>query len=400
MTAPPFSLLDNSAAERGAPYGQAEQSILSRRAFDEAAREIRAWPGYRPTPLCDLAGMSREFGVARVFYKDEGYRFGLKSFKALGGAYAVLRVLREHIGALGRGMAAGVEPHEASSLTVAAATDGNHGRAVAWAAQMFGCGCVIFLHEHVSAAREREISRYGATIRRTPGTYDDSVRACVREARENGWRVIQDTALEGQLDPVACLIMQGYQILIDEALHQLPEPIQPTHIFVPAGVGGLAAAVAGYVWERQGPTRPCVVVVEPKKADCVYRSIAAGRPTKVEGDIDTFMACLAAGEVSPPAWPILKRGIDHVVALDEEWGPIAMRRLASGGGDPAIVAGESGAAAIGGLMAVAGDPAARARIGLGARSIVLAIGSEGATDEETYARVVGKPSAEVASALG
>ncbi len=405
MNNPEFRLIDNPAADPGAPYGGPEQAILNQAAFARASREIRSWPDYEPTPLRNLVDLAQETRVARVFYKDEGLRFGLKSFKALGGAYAVLRVLQDHLR-----NAHGISDADAPTLggaryrgltetvVVTAATDGNHGRSVAWGARLFGCHCVIFLHAHVSGARAREIARYGAEIRRVPGNYDDSVRACIASARKEGWQVIQDTALASQVDPIPCLVMQGYQVLIDEALAQMPTGVRPSHVLVQAGVGGLAAAIAGYLWERQGQGRPRLIAIEPIKADCVYRSIAAGKPIAIEGDIETFMACLAAGEVSALAWPILRRAIDHVVALDDAWGPLAMRRLAAGGPrDPAIVAGESGSASVAGLLAVSRDEVARARIGLDEGSIVLAIGSEGATDEDTYARVVGRSSAEVAA---
>jgi diaminopropionate ammonia-lyase len=213
---PGVRMIDNPAADAGADYGPAERSILSREAFDLAQREIRSWPGYRPTPLLELKGMAANCGIRRLFYKDEGHRFGLKSFKALGGAYAVLRALREHLGkaidadGAAASLAKGGFREKTRTLTVAAATDGNHGRSVAWAAEMFGCECVIYLHEHVSKAREREIGRYGARIRRVAGNYDDSVRACIEEAR-NGMARDPGYIASRRVDAVACQVMQGYR---------------------------------------------------------------------------------------------------------------------------------------------------------------------------------------------
>jgi diaminopropionate ammonia-lyase len=180
-------------------------------------------------------------------------------------------------------------------------------------------------------------------------------------------------------------------LLIDEALEQMPSKVRPSHVFLQGGVGGLAAAVIGYLWERWGGQRPRVVIIEPMRADCIYRSIAAGERTRVPGDFETFMACLAAAEVSPPAWEILKTGADDVVELPDASAAETMRILATGvDGDQPLVAGESGCAATAGLIAVALDDRARTRFGLDTRSVVLVVGSEGATDAETFARIVGE----------
>ena len=260
---------------------------------------------------------------------------------------------------------------------------------------MFGARCVIYLHERVSAAREDAIARYGAEMRRVPGGYDDSVRICAEEAAANGWTVVADTS--AGIGPEApSLVMQGYGVLPMEMDAAGPHP---THVLVPAGVGGLAAAVAAYYWEAYGTASPRIVVVEPMLADCVFRSIAAGWPEAIPGEVDTFMACLAAGEVSPLAWPFLRSAVDAVVALPDEAAADAMRLLAAGAdGDPAVVSGESGAATAAALLAVAADPAVRAALGLDGASVVALIGSEGATDRDTYARVVGRPAEQVARA--
>lgn len=387
----------NDAADPARPYGPAEAAILSEEGFRAARAEIGAWPGHAPTPLVPLPGLAAQLGLAALHYKDEGQRLGLRSFKALGGAYAVLGALKERIGAevTAADLVAGRHRAAAADVTVAAATDGNHGRSVAWGAQLFGCGCVIYLHEHVSAAREAEIARFGARIQRVPGGYDESVRACARDAAARGWALVADTSAD-PADPVPARVMQGYTLLVEEMMEQAPAP--PTHVFVQAGVGGLAAAVAGHYWRRMGPARPRIVVVEPIRADCVFRSIAAGRPAPVPGSTDTFMACLAAGEVSAPAWVILRQGIDDVLALPDAAAEEAMRLLAAGvAGDAPIVSGESGCAAVAGLIAAALDPATRAALALdGARAIC--IGSEGATDEEAFRRVVGRPAAEIETA--
>ncbi|MEZ5924496.1 MAG: diaminopropionate ammonia-lyase [Hyphomicrobiaceae bacterium] len=391
-----------NAAARRAPYDGRLEAYLAPETFREARDEITTWTGYRPTPLVDLPGLAGTLGLAQIVAKDEGQRFGLMSFKALGGAYAVLRALQDHVVAAGRPkpsaaqLIAGANRDLVGSVTVAAATDGNHGRSVAWGAGLFGCRSKIYLHSHVSAEREQAIAAYGAEIVRVAGGYDDSVRQCADDCASRGWVLVADTNAGGGSPRIPTLVMQGYTVMVDEMLSQLRQ-VRPTHVFVQGGVGGLAAAVAGHLWYSFGAERPTVVVVEPTKADCIYRSIAAGTPTSVPGDVDTFMACLAAGEISPLAWPFLSHAVDHVLTLPEEAAPAAMRLLARGiDGDPPIVAGESGCAAIAGLLSAASSETQRRAIGLDATSRVAAIVSEGATDPATYARVVGRPAEEVA----
>lgn len=385
----------NAAGHR--PYGEAERRIVGLVQFSAAEAEIRAWPGYAPTPLVALPGLAAALRLGSIHYKDEGQRFGLMSFKALGGAYAVLRVLQRHLsarhgltGVKAAELAAGKHRTRCQEVTVACATDGNHGRSVAWGAQMFGCRCVIYLHAHVSPGREAEIARYGPKIVRVDGSYDDAVRQCAADAASSGWVLIADTSAGGGDASVPAMVMQGYTVMAHEILEQL-EGRPLTHVFVQGGVGGLAAAVAAHLWESLSDRRPRIIVVEPQKADCIYRSIAAGEPTPVPGDINTFMACLAAGEVSPAAWPLLKAGVDDVIALPDEAAAAAMRLLASGhGGDRPIVAGESGAAATAGLIAAALDDLLARALGLDRSSAVITIGSEGATDRDSYSRVVGE----------
>ncbi|CAN7359107.1 diaminopropionate ammonia-lyase [Rhizobium sp. LjRoot30] len=395
--------IQNAHSDRSRPYGECERRVLNQEGFRKAYAEISSWPGYKETPLIKLEGMAQQLGVGEIFYKDEGQRLGLKSFKAIGGAYAVLAILQRYLAAQGitehvtaADLIAKKHRAEVEKVIVAAATDGNHGRSVAWGAQMFGCQCVIYLHEHVSLTREQEIARYGARIVRVAGHYDDSVLACAADSAVNGWYVAGDTSNDVGAD-VPSLIMQGYTLVAAEILSQLAER-KPTHVFVQAGVGGLAAAVAGHYWELLGTERPNIVVVEPQRADCVFRSIAAGRPTQVPGDTNTVMACLAAGEVSAPAWVILQHAVDSVIALPESAAAPTMQVLAAGiAGDPPIVAGESGCAATAGLIAAALDPRLRDMLGIGPQSRIVTIGSEGATDEDAYQRIVGRASESVAA---
>jgi len=373
-------LANPRAAARVQPYAAAH--ALSGGGFAAATQEILAWPGYAPTPLVALPALAGSLGLGKLWYKDERDRFGLKSFKALGGAYAVRRVLAR------QGL-------PAKEVTVTCATDGNHGRSVAWGAQLFGCRCVIFIHETVSEGRAEAIRRYGAEVRRVRGNYDDAVRHAASEAARNDWYVVSDTSYEGYRD-VPLDVMHGYGVMAGEIFAQLPADRVPTHVFVQAGVGALAAAICASFWMRWGERRPRFVVIEPTRADCFYRSLEAGRPTVVHGDLDTVMAGLACGEVSQLAWEVLETGADAAVAIDDEFALEAVRRLAQPSGrDSVIVAGETGGSGLAALLAVRERPDLRAQIALGADSAVLLFGSEGDTDPEIYRRIVGRSAEEV-----
>jgi diaminopropionate ammonia-lyase len=279
------------------------------------------------------------------------------------------------------------------TITVTCATDGNHGRAVAWGAQTFGCHCVIYVHESVSEGRCRAIANYGAEVRRVPGTYDDAVRRAASEAATYNWFVVSDTSYEGYTD-VPRDVMQGYSLLADEVLAQGPPP---THVFVQGGVGGLAAGQCAYFWERLGAARPHFVIVEPDKADCLYRSGLAGKPVTAPGELDTIMAGLACGEVSPLAWQILQVGADDFMTIADEAAIDCMRLLAEGRfGDPPIVAGESAVAGLVGFLIASADPKLRQCLELGSDSRILVFGTEGATDPDLYAHLVGRTPEQVA----
>jgi diaminopropionate ammonia-lyase len=397
-------------------YGcEGRDEILSLAALAAAKREITSWAGYQPTPLRALSKLAAAAGIGDVLYKDEGGRFGIGSFKALGGAYAVLRLLQRHIAAVPppfaapqarddqgggehvriseRDLASGRYAGLASRVTVTCATDGNHGRSVAWGARTFGCKCVIYLPDVVSEGRCRAIEAYGAQVRRVAGTFDDAVRKAAADAAAHAWHVISDTACEGCPEAPRD-VMQGYCLMLEEACSQRPGVF--SHVFVQGGVGGLAAAACSYLWERYGNGRPRLVVVEPEKADCLFRSAVAGRPTPAEGPLDTIMGGLACGEVSPLAWRILESGADAFATIDDDAAADCMRLLADGRcGDDPIVAGESAVAGLAGLLLACADADARRVLGLRPDSRVLVLGTEGATDGETYRAIVGRMPDEV-----
>lgn len=365
-------LVSNPRLDRGLAYGGDLPAILSLERAQEARAAITGWEGYAPTPLRDLPAIADTLDIAQVLYKDEGKRFGLKSFKALGGAYAVDRLVAQ------KGKA---------GLTVACATDGNHGRSVAWGAQRAGIEAVIYIHETVSEGRAEAIRGFGATVVREGRTYDDSVRACAQAAAANGWQIVSDTSWLGYED-VPKDVMQGYALLAMEAEEQ---GARPTHVFVQGGVGGLAAGVLSHVWETHGAERPIVVVVEPETAACLFESARAGTLTAVGGDLDTIMAGLACGEPSILAWRLLDRGADAFMTIADTAAADAMRLLATLG----VVGGESGVAGLAGLIEAARDPALRTALGLGSSSRVLCYGTEGATDPDVYRSIVGRSAEEV-----
>ena len=395
-------LIRNLLAEHRAPLERADADALGVTAADDVERFLAHREGHAPTPLASLPGLARELDVGSIHVKDEGHRLGLGSFKALGGAYAVVRLVLEAASKrLGRqpGIAEWRSPEVAAvaaGMTVACATDGNHGRSVAQGAQLVGAHCVIFVHAGVSEERRRAIARYGARIVRIEGSYDDSVTEVARAAEENGWIVVSDTSWPGY-ELIPRLVMQGYTALLREALRDLPVP--PTHVFVQAGVGGIAATVAAHFALVFGAGRPFLTVVDPAGAACLFESAKAGRPVKVAHGRPTVMAMLECYEPSLVAWRILSRAADAFMTVEDDEAVAIMNRLARPlAGDPAIVAGESGGVGLAGLAQVARDPTLRGAIGLGRDARVFLINTEGATDPVLYQQLVGMAPGKVAAA--
>jgi diaminopropionate ammonia-lyase len=396
-----FRLLINDRFDRREPYPAAAREVLDHAAFRAAQAEIGTWPEYHATPSWRLDDIAARCGVGAVVLKDESQRFGLGSFKAIGGAYGVLRALQDELRrrfgltATGQQLRRGEHRTATGQIVLACATDGNHGRAVAWAARLFGCPCEVFVPRIVSAPRRQAIEDVGARVRVINGTYDDALAALHRAAAADGWVVVSDQAHPGY-EAIPRDIMQGYALIAEEALQQWPYEAPPTHVFLQAGVGGFAGAICAHMWERLGERRPLPVCVEPLAADCVYRSAVAGRPARVPGDLDTVMACLSCGEPSTLGWRILERGAAAFLAVDDQAAIDAMRLLARRS-DGGLVVGESGAAGLAGLLLLAGDRAARAELGLEREARVLLFASEGATDPVSYASRVGASPEEVAA---
>lgn len=359
------------------PYPEELRTIIGLEAHRRARDTIRSWEGYKPTPLVDAAPLAARLGVGKLWIKDEGSRFGLGSFKALGGAYGVARVVAR-------------SPGPTADLTVACASDGNHGRAVAWGARRSGCRARIYLPSHVTPGRADAIAALGAEVVRVDGEYDDAVHRAEVDAHELGMVVVTDTAYPGQED-IPRSVMQGYTVMVEEVLEQRNGE-RPTHVFLQAGVGGLGAAVLGHLWERLGPPLPVVVLVEPEEADCLLATVRAGTPTPTSGTLETVMAGLSCRHVSTLAWEVLSRGVQGVMTVPEAGVAPAMRALARGEAGTPIEAGESGVVGLMGLEAAAADPGLRDFLGLNPKASVLVFITEGATDPELYRRIISGPS--------
>jgi diaminopropionate ammonia-lyase len=370
----PFVLIDNLAP----PPGTAAAAALA----DLAWPFHRNFRHYAPTPLRQLDHLARELGLASLLLKDESERFGLNAFKGLGASFAMHHWLATH------------EVADAAVFTTA--TDGNHGRAVAWMARQLGYRAVIFMPAESVAARIAAIQNEGAKVVLVEAGYDAAVRLALAAAETDGWIVIQDTATDRYRE-VPAWIGAGYWTMareLEPAVHG-PDAAAVDVVLLHAGVGTWPAAMVQYYWNRYNTRRPRLVVVEPAEAACVLESVRAGHPTPATGSLRTIMAGLNCGYPSTTAVEALRRSADAFIAIPDSWSERAMRRLATPGPDqPAVVSGESGAASVAGLMALMEDPAydaVRRHIGLGSDSRVLVWSTEGATDPIGWERIVGRP---------
>ncbi|WP_367165931.1 diaminopropionate ammonia-lyase [Kosakonia cowanii] len=367
---------------------------FTRQQAQQARQFHQKLAGYQPTPLYALNALAACVGVDTILVKDESQRFGLNAFKMLGGVYAIAQLLCEkyHLDI----NAFSFEHFKASSkekLTFATCTDGNHGRGVAWAAQQLGQNAVIYMPKGSAQARVDAILRLGAECIVTDMNYDDTVRFTLQRAQKNGWEVVQDTAWPGYTK-VPTWIMQGYATLIDEAIEQMAAmgSPHPTHVFLQAGVGAMAASVLNYLAETFDARRLHSVIIEPEHADCLYRSAVKGEIVKVGGEMETIMAGLACGEPNPLGWTILRNCASQFIACEDAVAALGMRVLGHPlGDDPRIISGESGAVGAGLLAAIPLHPqgeSLRTSLQLNRDSVVLLISTEGDTDAQHYREVV------------
>lgn len=367
------------------------EEVKKARSFHES------FPQYSETPLADLKGMAEYLGLDRVCVKDESYRFGLNAFKVLGGSYAIARYIGEETGKdiseLPYSVLTSQELREKfGTATFYSATDGNHGRGVAWAANRLHQKSVIIMPKGSTVTRLNHIKAENAEAWISDVNYDECVRQAAKLAEKTEHGVmVQDTAWEGY-EKIPAWIMEGYGTMADEAGDQYGE--RPTHIFVQAGVGSLAGAVVGYFANRYRENPPVMVVVEASAADCLYRGAAAGdgEIRIVDGDMDTIMAGLACGEPNITSWDILKNHVSCFISLEDCAAARGMRMLAAPlKGDRQVVSGESGAASFAALAAIMRKDEykeLREKLGLGKDSKVLCFSTEGDTDPERWKNIV------------
>lgn len=360
----------------------------------------RQIPDYRMTRLAALPHLADMLGIGQIWVKDEGQRLELNSFKVLGGSFAIYRYLQNLLNMsddkLTYDYLISKEAHERTGkLVFASATDGNHGRGIAWAARKLGHDCHIYVHKETSQARIDAIASYGATVKIIDGNYDDAVRQIEVDAKKNGWIVISDTSWPGY-EQVPTWIMQGYTSMILETQAQLSGSgvVKPTHVFVQAGVGALAASVIGFYHTLFGQDAPKCIVVEPENAACIYETAkySDGHVHNVTGDLDTIMAGLACGEPSPIAWSVLKETADAFIKVPDYVAARGMRILATPlKDDPFIISGESGAVTLGALYSLLteeGTSELKDFLQLNKDSQVLFINTEGNTDPRKFRQII------------
>jgi len=356
-------------------------------------------PGFEMSPLKSLRKMAKYIGIDGLWVKDESCRLNLNSFKVLGGSYAIYRFIKERLKLSGEftyeEMISGKIKLLTGEITFATATDGNHGRGVAWAANKLGHKSVIYVHKNTSIARIEAIRSYGATVKVIDGNYDDAVEQISKDAKKNGWEIISDTSWPGY-EKIPTWIMQGYTTIVSEIQEQFSAQgvLYPTHVFVQAGVGALAASVMGHYHALLKDKAPISVIVEPDKAACLYNSmkIGDGKPHNFPGELDTIMAGLACGDPSPIAWKVLTESADVFISVPDYIAAEGMRMYAVPlKGDPFVVSGESGAVTLATLKHIMFNSELKElkeKLKLDKNSKVLLINSEGNTDPLNFRRVV------------
>ena len=342
---------------------------ISKEEIDDAYLTISKWENYNPTPLLLLNKLSKELNLNKIYYKDESKRFDLKSFKALGGAYAVEKVTKGN-----------------KDITVSTATAGNHGRSVAWGARKLGLKCKIFISEYVSEARSKAMEDLGADVFKVKGNYENSLLECIKQSTEHNWQIVQDVAWKNYM-MIPTLTMAGYSVMMKEIVDQLNNE-KITHIFLQAGVGGMAGAmVAGAA--RYLKNIPKMIVVEPDSAACVMESIKTGKIEKINIVRESLMGGMSCGQPSLVPWEILKKSVNNCISLPDDDIGKTMKLLANASfGDNRIVAGENSAPGVISLIASCNDEDIKNKLNLDANSNILLIGCEGDTDKEIYQKLL------------
>ncbi len=357
----------------------------------------RSFPEYSVTPLAKLSNLARHLGVSDIFVKDESDRFSLNAFKVLGGSYSIGSYIAERLGTeiekLSYGdMMSDAVREKIGQCTFVTATDGNHGRGVAWTANRLRQRCIVYMPRGSAQERLNNIRALGAEASITDFNYDDTVRLADQTAKEVGGFLVQDTAWEGY-EKIPTWIMQGYTTMALEAVNQLKGK-KPTHVFLQAGVGAMAGAITGFMADYYKEDCPVITIVEPDHADCIFRTAKAndGEIHAVTGDLQTIMAGLACGEPCTIGWDMLDRYASHFISMEDRIAAKGMRVLGNPmKTDPRVISGESGAATMGFVAEVLGNPELRnlkESLGLDESSVILCFSTEGDTDRDNYRRIV------------
>ena len=343
--------------------------ILNKEDIDEAYKIISKWNNYSPTPLLNLNKLAEKLKFNKIFYKDESKRFSLKSFKALGGAYAVEKITKGN-----------------KDIVVSTATAGNHGRSVAWGSSKLGLKCKIFISEYVSEFRAEAMRSFGADIIRVNGNYDNSLKECIKQSKQNNWQIVQDVAWE-DYKQVPKLTMAGYSVMMKEISQQIKNE-KISHVILQAGVGGMAAAmVAGIA--RYLNDIPKIIVVEPESAACVLESIKAGKLEKISIKKESLMGGMSCDEVSLVPWEILKNSVSHCVAVSDNCISKTVKYLANCEfSNEKIIGGECSTPGIISLIGMNNDPEIKKKLNLNENSNILLFGCEGDADEELYQKLL------------
>jgi diaminopropionate ammonia-lyase len=342
---------------------------LSKNDIDEAYSSISNWENYTSTPLIELNKLSKELNLNKIFYKDESKRFDLKSFKALGGAYAVEKITKGN-----------------KDVVIATATAGNHGRSVAWGARRLGLECKIFISEFVSEARDQAMADLGADVIKVKGNYEKSLIECIKQSTENNWQIVQDVAWKDYM-VVPKYTMAGYTVMMKEIVNQIKND-QITHIILQAGVGGMAGAmIAGIA--RYLENIPETIVVEPDSAACVMESIKTGKIEKIDIKRESLMGGMSCGEVSLIPWEILKNSVKFCISLPDDDIAKTMKLLGNSSfSEKKIIAGENSVPGVISLITSCADDKIKEKLKLNSKSNVLVIGCEGDTDKEMYQKLI------------
>ena len=344
-------------------------SVLPKHDIDEAYKIISRWDNYFPTPLISLNKLSEKLKLNKIFYKDESKRFHLKSFKALGGAYAVERVTKGN-----------------KEVVISTATAGNHGRSVAWGSKKLGLKCKIFISEHVSESRAEVMRNFGADVIRVKGNYENSLNECIKQSNQNNWQIVQDVAWQ-DYKLIPKLTMAGYSVMMKEISEQINNQ-QISHVILQAGVGGMAAAMVAGIASYLNHV-PKIIIVEPESAACVLESIKTGKIEKISIEKESLMGGMSCGEVSLVPWQILKNSVSHCVTVSDNYISKTVKFLANCKfSDEKIIGGECSTPGIVSLVGLCNDVEIKKKINLNEGSNVLLFGCEGNADEELYQKLL------------